>query len=440
MMPPLNLDAVAQAHVARMVALLTVGTAVAAAGALALRFGSRLSAAARYAIALSLFVLLAFVAIRPEGTLAAESHAAVVPSLYVSPQWARWIFGAWAIIAAAGLLRIIFGIRRVRRLKRKSAAVSLEALPPAVRQSLEGASRFGRAVQLISSESVKVPAAVGFFRPAVVLPSWMINSGDISPDDLHALVLHELAHLHRYDDWVNLAQKIAKALLFFHPAVWWLDHRIGAEREMACDDAVLQSATDPQLYARCLVRMAEHSYVRRTLALAQAAVGHVRLTSLRVKRLLADAEKRALGKRPIAVLSALGCIAMAATLGPQPQLITFAKSYSAGAAQSASKSLPRTSGVILAASKSETTNVFTPAKLRVEQPAPKPAKAKHKMAPPGVLRAATHNQPTRPDSYWLVIETSQQFVGPGLTQVETWRVVVLTSKPPAHRAIPNKEI
>ena len=439
-MPPLTLDAVAQAHVARMVALLTIGTGMTAAGALALRFGSRLSAAARHALALSLFVLLVFVAIRPEGTLMPQSHTAALPSLYVSPQWARWIFGAWAIITAAGLLRVLLGIHRVRSLKQKSTAVSLEALPPAVRQSLTGARRFGRQVQLISSQSVKVPAAVGFLSPAVVLPSWMINSTEISVNDLHALVLHELAHLRRYDDLINLAQKIAKALLFFHPAVWWLDHRIGAEREMACDDAVLQSATDPQLYARCLVRLAERSYVRRTLALAQAAVGHLRLTSLRVRRLLAGAETRAIGKRPIAVLSALGTLALAATLAPQPQLVTFAKHYSASMVPARSRSLSASSNVILPESKSEANNVFTPAKLRVEQPVAKSARAKHKTPPPRVLRAATHNRSTRPDSYWLVIETSQQFVGPGLTQVETWRVVVLSSAPPPRRAIPHKEI
>jgi len=95
-----------------------------------------------------------------------------------------------------------------------------------------------------------------------------------------------LAHLRRWDDWTNLAQQVLKALLFFHPAVWWIENQLALEREMACDDAVLAETGNPRGYAQCLISMAEKSFLRRGLALAQAAVNRMRQTSLRVSQIL----------------------------------------------------------------------------------------------------------------------------------------------------------
>ena len=97
-------------------------------------------------------------------------------------------------------------------------------------------------MKFLVSDDVRVPTALGFFRPAVVLPSWTLR--DLSPDELKVIVLHELAHLRRWDDWTNLAQKFVKAIFFFHPAVWWIDSRLALEREIACDDMVLEQTAN----------------------------------------------------------------------------------------------------------------------------------------------------------------------------------------------------
>ena len=65
------------------------------------------------------------------------------------------------------------------------------------------------------SEDVTVPAAIGFFRPAIVFPAGLLSQ--LSPDEIKVILLHELAHLRRWDDWTNLGQKIVKAVFFFHP-------------------------------------------------------------------------------------------------------------------------------------------------------------------------------------------------------------------------------
>jgi len=125
---------------------------------------------------------------------------------------------------------------------------------------------------------------VGFFQPAVILPVWSLE--ELSSAELDAVVLHELAHLRRWDDWTNLAQKLLRALFFFHPAVWFVENRLSLEREMACDDMVLAQTSDPRAYAECLVSLAEKNFLQRGLALAQAAVGRMRQTSLRVLQIL----------------------------------------------------------------------------------------------------------------------------------------------------------
>ena len=131
---------------------------------------------------------------------------------------------------------------------------------------------------------MQVPAAIGFFQPLIVLPAWSMR--ELSAEELNSILIHELAHLRRWDDWTNLAQKVLRALFFFHPAIWWVESQVSLEREMACDDIVLSKSVSPRSYAECLVSVAEKSIMRRGLAMAQAAVSRMRDTTKRVTQIL----------------------------------------------------------------------------------------------------------------------------------------------------------
>lgn len=109
-----------------------------------------------------------------------------------------------------------------------------------------------------------VPLVVGIVRPMILLPT-AIASG-LAPDQLEALLAHELAHLKRLDLIVNLVQRLAESLLFFHPAVWYVSRRISIERENCCDDCVLAAGWGRVEYADALVRMAEVCAAVRGLA------------------------------------------------------------------------------------------------------------------------------------------------------------------------------
>jgi hypothetical protein len=107
---------------------------------------------------------------------------------------------------------------------------------------------------------------------------------------LKPILIHELTHLQRRDDWTNLLQKMVRAIFFFHPAVWWIDAQLSLEREMACDDTVLAITGNPRAYAGCLIELLEKSCARRGWTMAQAAVHRAQDLSLRIAKIL-DAKR-----------------------------------------------------------------------------------------------------------------------------------------------------
>ncbi len=100
-----------------------------------------------------------------------------------------------------------------------------------------------------------MPTVIGVLRPMILLPATLTTG--LTTDELSAILSHELAHIRRYDLWMNLLQRIIESLLFFHPVVWFLSHRLSAEREICCDDLVIRSGHQPMNYAGALLRMAE---------------------------------------------------------------------------------------------------------------------------------------------------------------------------------------
>ena len=233
------------------------------------------------------FSTLLATAILPLFGLHAASNAAGAASpqavVTISSSWAWYVFLGWAIIALAGLARVALATLQVRRLRADATAVDMESMDP-VLQTLVAEFQDSRSVTLMVSQQLEVPTAIGFRKPAIILPAWLLES--MTAEELKYILLHELAHLGRRDDWTNLAQKVLKALFFFLPSVWWIERKLSLDREMACDDAVLAHSGTPRGYAECLAHVAERSFLRRQIALAQAAVGRVRQLTTRVAMIL----------------------------------------------------------------------------------------------------------------------------------------------------------
>jgi beta-lactamase regulating signal transducer with metallopeptidase domain len=334
----MNLQALAPMLTARMLNCMFEGAAIAGCAWLALWAMGRRNAGTRFAV--WLLALLAIPALpwldvftpARTGHVVGSAHAALV----LPRSWALDIFVLWGVIAAAALLRIGIGLWQVRKLRQSCHPADAATLDPLLQKTL-AEFRSIRRVTLCISNSVKVPTAIGFFKPVVVMPAWAMQ--ELSADELNVILLHELAHLRRWDDFTNLVEKVLRAVLFFHPAVWWIENRLSLEREMACDDLVLAQTANPRAYAHCLVSVAEKSFLHRGLALAQAAVSRMRHTSLRVTQIL-DANRPGATRiwKPALGLVSGFAVVCAVSFARAPKLIAFQDQAPQIAASS---SLPR---------------------------------------------------------------------------------------------------
>ncbi|MGI9073580.1 MAG: M56 family metallopeptidase [Bryobacteraceae bacterium] len=225
----------------------------------------------------------------------------------------------WLLFSAAQFIRLVLAFRNTKKLKHSAMEPSVE-LKRKWHQRLEGYA-FRRPVALGVSAEIATPVVTGYARPTVLLPVLVVDR--LSSDELDQILLHELAHVHRYDDWAIALQRCVEAMLVLHPLVRLIVKRIELEREIACDDWVL-SAQRPQAYASCLTKLAEVRVAARSNRLATAALEHKSQLSRRIEMLLDNT--RAITTR--VSLRSLGSVAMLllilAFMGLQlPRLVAY---------------------------------------------------------------------------------------------------------------------
>jgi bla regulator protein blaR1 len=321
MMGSYNLvNAVAQLTAERVLDSLLIGAALAVFAGVLLRALPRPNSATRFAVWFAALLATALLPLlHSPQEFGGNLTLAAKPLISVPGAWALYLFVAWAVIAALALLRVGLGFVQLRRIRQSCRAI--DKADPGWQATVARLCPT-RPVEILTSDVIHVPTAIGFIRPAIVIPAVLL--AQLSAAELNQVLLHELAHLRRWDDWTNIVQKFVKALLFFHPAVWWMEMRISLEREMACDDAVLAETSSPRAYAECLASLAEKSLLRRGAALAQAAVNRIRQTSLRVAQILDVNRPQAAPVRKSAValvgLFAFACLGIASQM---PRLVRF---------------------------------------------------------------------------------------------------------------------
>lgn len=190
---------------------------------------------------------------------------------------------AYLIGVALMLVRLLLGFRGARSLRRSAMLIQDRPLLDRL-QALSRRLGLGSGPAIAASVHVTIPIVVGFVRPAILLPAFLLTG--LGPDQIEAVLAHELAHVRRWDHLVNLLQRVIEALLFFHPAVWLISGRMRIEREHCCDD-LAAGAGDRKTYAHSLVRSAELCCAARCPSpVALAAVGRVSSLRRRIARLL----------------------------------------------------------------------------------------------------------------------------------------------------------
>lgn len=183
----------------------------------------------------------------------------------LSPNILPWLVGAWLLGVTLFSLRLAGGFLLLEHRRRKQSA-ALNPRIHAMCQQLQRQLGLDRAIRYLECGWLQAPAVIGWIRPIVFLPVSALTG--LNEEQLRAVIAHELAHIRRLDAFVNLFQMLVETGLFYHPAVWWLNRRIRAERELCCDEIAVSLTGNRLEYARALTRMAEWE---KAPALAMAA-------------------------------------------------------------------------------------------------------------------------------------------------------------------------
>ncbi len=323
-------DGFAQAAAPAAVAAFWQSLLIALAMVLCLQFLLRCSAAHRFAawaagfaVAASL-PLLPFILSERSGALTAAAAPADARSwLELDSHWGFVIAGFWLAGSTIRATELIVHSLRLRKLWRSATPVESDASA----RSLLARTRHARRAEICTTPDLDRPSVIGFFAPRILIPDWLYPR--LTAGELEQVVLHEAEHLRRRDDWTNLFQKIALVLFPLNPALAWMERRLCREREMACDEGVVQKTQAPRTYAACLAALAERrverqELLRRAEALALGAFERRPELVHRVHSIL----RRRRAFHPLAAgalvsMMAGGLVLGAIELARGPQLVAF---------------------------------------------------------------------------------------------------------------------
>jgi uncharacterized protein (TIGR03435 family) len=206
-----------------------------------------------------------------------------IPFAVPEGRWSATILIAWSIAALIMLLRLTISWIILERRKVRSLP------PPEHFADRAGAwmdrCHSTRKVTLrVASADIGGPMATGPWNPSILFPARFFD--EFPEDEIDQIGLHEAAHLARHDDYALTMQRIIEACFFWHPAVQWITRQINLEREIACDDFVIQLTGDPRVYASCLTRVAELTAGIRPSLAAAAVTDESSHLATRVEMLL----------------------------------------------------------------------------------------------------------------------------------------------------------
>ena len=252
------------------------------------------------------------------------------------------ILALWLCIAGVLVIRLFASLVRVRRIKQQAVPASdhIQGFVTEWKTRL----KLGRTIRVGISNAIPSAVAVGYTRPMILLPGQMLSNLD--DDEIRQVILHELAHIRRMDDWTILAQQCIRAVLFFHPAVWILGRLMDRDREIACDDWVVSLMGTPKSYATCLAKMATLQLPSATPFFAAQATSGKHQLVIRVERILSKHRPASIRISPYVFAGIFSCtLAMIATVlyvspvvaftgpipEPEPEPIEVAQPHSVGA-------------------------------------------------------------------------------------------------------------
>jgi beta-lactamase regulating signal transducer with metallopeptidase domain len=226
----------------------------------------RVNAATRYWVWWSVLAVTVLPWLRPIPAPPASSAPVTLPAAPIEEgfNWLAWVIAAWAVFAVYRAGRIAWGFGQLWVIKNSARPADATRL-----EHWRQACGVNRPVALMVSDRIQLPMAVGFLKPAVILPEILV----LNADEMDHVLLHELAHIARRDDWTNLAARLVGVVLGLHPVAAFALARIERERELACDDFVVAATGEARSYAESLTHLFEMARGVRQPVLASGVMG-----------------------------------------------------------------------------------------------------------------------------------------------------------------------
>jgi len=206
---------------------------------------------------------------------------------------------AFLVGMALNLFRLFAGVIQVVELQRRSRDLAHHRLSRPLLASLR------RSVRIKESDRVKSPSAAGLFSSTVLIPSGL--STELSEEAMSQIILHEAAHLDRWDDWTILIQRLAESVFFFNPLVWWIASLMSVEREIACDDWVVSRTGKPRDYVESINELVHVQSSFSTHRLTPGLASRPESLFDRMKRVLENGipDSAKMSREQVALLSGL---------------------------------------------------------------------------------------------------------------------------------------
>ena len=147
-----------------------------------------------------------------------------------------------------------------------------------------------RPVRVYYSQKVFEPITLGHLKPLVLIPLGLLSQQD--PQQIEALILHELAHIRRHDFAFNILQSWVEILFFYHPAIWWISRDVRESREHCCDDTAIAVSQNPLAYAQALTQL-QLTHIRHPQKqLTMSASGNTSKFTQRIYRIMGQPTRR----------------------------------------------------------------------------------------------------------------------------------------------------
>ena len=222
------------------------------------------------------------------------------------------IVSIWIIGMLFFFVRMLVGYAFWHRIKTKNTFPVPESWQSTFLK-IKTRMEIGNRVELAFSSLIVSPLIIGHLKPVILLPIALVSQLTVA--QVEVILAHELAHFRRYDFVMNVVQLLIESIFYYHPAIWWLGQEIRSLREDCADDLALEYTNDSIVYARTLLRVAEHNQERRPSLVMNLAGRNKKQLLTRIQRILQQPVKQPDMREKFVVTSLLLVMAIAVSVG-----------------------------------------------------------------------------------------------------------------------------